>query len=204
MLAAAVAHPTPAARPARRVFECIARDDPEREEVERFIAGVYRRHYGARIANWAPTLVAVRIDGRLAAAAGYRHARESLYVEHYLDAPVEQLIAAQSGERVRRDEVVEVGHFASTHAGEGRRMLLRLARHLAEAGCTWVASTATQELRDLLACLGLAPCALAIADPRRLGADAGDWGRYYDHAPVVVAGHLPRSLALLEARGRGG
>jgi hypothetical protein len=184
------------------VFECIERDDPDREEVERFIAHVYRRHFGARIAQWAPTLVAQRIDGQLVAAAGYRSAREALYLEHYLDAPVEQLIAAHAGTRVDRRDVVEVGHFASTRSGEGRRLLLHLARHLAHAGFLWVVSTTTQELRTLLGHLGLDALALAPADPRRLGAEALDWQRYYDHTPVVVAGHLPRSLPTLDRHGR--
>ena len=42
--------------------------------------------------------------------------------------------------------------------------------------------------------LGLPLLALAKADPARLGAHAGDWGRYYEAQPVVVAG--PIRLAL--------
>ena len=36
--------------------------------------------------------------------------------------------------------------------------------------------------------------ALAAADPARLGADAGVWGRYYDTGPVVVAGKIRTAL----------
>ena len=184
----------------RRRFATIARSDPRRMQVERFIGGVYGRQYGARIDRWAPTLVTLCTDGRLAAAAGYRRAIEPLFLERYLGLPVEDAIAAQAGHRVARRNIVEVGHFVSTLPGEGRRLLLALARHLAGQGCHWVVSTATRELRVLLTRMGLRPFALAPANPRCLGDEAADWGRYYDHAPVVVAGDLAGSLATLERR----
>jgi len=202
-----VSHPEPtsilthgAGRLPRRRLDRIARDDARRPAVESFIAGIYRERYEASVEHWAPTLVALRTDDRLVAAAGYRRADTPLYVEHYLDASVEQAIAALTGHRVERRQVVEVGHFASAQPGEGRRLLLLLARHLAGTGCRWVVSTATRELRELLIRVGLTPFALAPADPSRLPGGASGWGRYYDHAPVVVAGDLARGLAALERK----
>ncbi|HEX4882844.1 MAG TPA: thermostable hemolysin [Casimicrobiaceae bacterium] len=191
------------ARIPRRRLDAIERDDPRRAAIEGFVAGVYRRHYGARIAHFAPTLVALCTDGRLAAAAGYRRALEPLYLEHYLDVPVEAAIAAHTGHRVSRSDIWEVGHFASTQPGEGRRLMQLLARHLAGLGCRWVVSTATRELRELLIRVGLTPYALAPADPSRVPEGAAHWGGYYEHAPVVIAGDLPRALATL-ARHRNG
>ncbi|GIK86254.1 MAG: hypothetical protein BroJett026_17350 [Betaproteobacteria bacterium] len=187
----------------RRRLEIVHRHEVRRGAIERFVAGVYRRRYGARIVHWAPVLVALRTDGRLVAAAGYRRADAPLYLERYLDVPIEHALAACTGMPVARALVCEVGHFASAVPGEGRRLMRMLARHLAAAGLQWVASTATRELRELLFRIGLTPCALAPADPARLGSDAEDWGDYYEHAPVVVAGELARGLAALE-RGRRG
>jgi hypothetical protein len=184
-------------RPTPR-FATLRIGDPCRADVEAFIAAIYERRYGARIAEWAPTLVASFQGGRVSAAAGYRRSIQPLFLERYLDRPIERAITECTGERVSRAEIVEVGHFASSHPGEGRRLMLPLAQHLSAIGCRWVVSTTTQALRTLMCRLGLAPLAIGAADPRRLGAGAEDWGRYYDHAPVVVAGHLPRSLATLE------
>jgi hypothetical protein len=64
----------------------------------------------------------------------------------------------------------------------------------------WVVSTLTQELQHLFVRLGIAPLALGMADPALLGADAADWGSYYDHRPVVVAGRLDLSLRALARR----
>ena len=177
-----------------------ARDDPLRAEVEAYIDGVFRERYDARIAAWAPTLVATCSNGQFLAAAGYRRATEALFLERYLDMPIEEAIAAHAGERVSRQQIFEVGHFASRQAGEGRRLMLLLGLHLARNGCRWVVSTATRELRALLLRTGLTPFALAAADPGRLAAGAADWGSYYDHAPVIVSGDLARSLAILVKR----
>jgi hypothetical protein len=183
-----------------RRFDVVRRGDARRAQVEDFIATVYRSHYGGRIPCWAPTLVTSSIDGRLAAGAGYRPAGETLYLERYLAMPVEHAIAAHAGTRVDRNSIVEVGHFASSNAGEGRRLMRWLAGHLAGLGCRWVVCTATRELRELLVRLGVRPYALAPADPAQAGEDAADWGRYYDHLPVVIAGDLLRSLAVLARR----
>jgi hypothetical protein len=174
---------------------------PQRDRIEACIVDVYRGRYGARICHWAPTLVGLVGDGRILAAAGYRDASGPLFLERYLAAPVEAVIAARAGARVTRREIVEVGHFAASEAGEGKRLLPVLARHLSQCGYRWVVSTATRELRVLLAHLGMRPLALARADPGPLGADAADWGSYYEHEPIVVAGDLRRSLPVIE-RGR--
>ena len=171
---------------------------PARDRLEAYVAAVYRSHYGARVTHWAPTLVALAAERRILAAAGYRDGAEALFLERYLDAPIERAIAAHTGTRVERREIVEVGHFAAEQPGDGRRLLPVLARHLAERGYRWVVSTATRELRVLLARLGMRPLALARADPAVLGADAADWGCYYEHEPVVVAGDLLRSLPVIE------
>jgi len=183
---------------AARSFFVAAADAPDRARLESYIAGIYRSHYDARIGQWAPTLVGLAAEGRVLAAAGYRDASGPLFLERYLEAPIEAVIAARTGTRVARSEIVEVGHFAAGQPGEGRRLLPVLARHLARLGYRWVVSTATRELRVLLAHLRMRPLALGRADPDELGADAAQWGCYYDHEPIVVAGDLLRSLPLIE------
>jgi len=191
----------PDARAPERSLAVVESGAPQRDRIEACIADVYRSRYGARVSHWAPTLVGLIGDERILAAAGYRDAAEPLFLERYLAAPIEEVIAARTGARVTRREIVEVGHFAAAYAGEGKRLLPMLARHLSQRGYRWVVSTATRELRVLLAHLGMRPLALARADPGPLGADAADWGGYYEHEPIIVAGDLLRSLPVIE-RGR--
>lgn len=170
-------------------------DAPTRPAVEAFIRAIYAAAYGAAINTWAPMLVTLETGGEIRAAAGYRGADAPLYLERYLRQPIQRAIAQVAGTPVARGEIVEVGHFASARAGEGRRLMLALGRHLSACGYRWVVITATRELRSLFARLGIASIALGAADPRALGAGAASWGSYYEHAPVVLAGELLPNLA---------
>ena len=180
--------------------------DPARPRVEEFIRHVYDERYGARVRQFAPVLVSLRDgaapDAPVLAAAGYRVATQPLFLEHYLDVPIEHALAVDAA-RPPRERIVEVGHLAAVRAGEGRRLILRLAQHLAGLQVEWVVSTLTEELRHLFTRMGVVPRALGAADPARLGQAAHDWGRYYDHHPVVLAGHLPLAMRRLAERARG-
>jgi hypothetical protein len=92
---------------------------------------------------------------------------------------------------------VEVGHLAAMRAGAGRVLMPLLGAHLADLGFDWVVSTATCELRNLFARIGLEPLVLGVADPTVLGADAVQWGSYYTHRPLVLAGSIEAGMTRL-------
>ena len=169
-------------------------DDPHRGEVENFIQAIYARHYDAQVLHFTPVLVGLREHGELLSAAGYRGAAdESLFLERYLPAPVDTLLARHMGAPLARRRIAEVGHLAARRSGEGRRLIRLLAPRLAAEGYDWVVGTVTQELRSMLLRLGIAPVILGVADPAALGDDeAALWGSYYEHQPLVVAGQLRR------------
>ncbi len=177
------------------------RGDPGRAEVEAFVAGVFARRFDATLRDFAPCLVSLHDGDGIVAAAGYRRAGDGpLFLEHYLEAPVEQLLAPAAGSAPPRPAIVEVGHLAAARAGEGRQLIRLLGVHLAAQGFQWVVSTLTEELRHLFVRLGVAPLALGRADPHLLGDAARGWGTYYDHSPVVLAGYLPQALRQLARR----
>jgi len=176
--------------------------EPQRDAVEAFIRRVYADRYGASIANFAPVLVSLAdAAGGIAAAAGYRGAgAEPLFLERYLAGPVEEALADGAGRKPVRAQVVEVGHLAAAQPGAGRRLVLLLGPHLAHQRFRWAVATLTSELLQLFGRLGIAPIALAPADPARLGADAALWGSYYEHEPVVLAGEIQPALRRLARR----
>ena len=170
-------------------------ESPRRQEAESFIRGVFHRHHEAFVRAFAPNLLLLEQQERVIAAVGWRGAdQEPLFLEHYLDEPVEILMERLTGQVFSRERVVEVGHLASEKPGGSVQVIVSLARHLACEGYEWVVFTATRELVRIFTKLGLPLLALAKADPARLGAQARDWGRYYDAQPIVVAG--PIRLAL--------
>lgn len=181
-------------------------NDPRRADVEAFIGRIYAQRFGARLTAFAPTLVCLRdpLSQHILAAAGYRRAHEgTLFLQRYLNAPIGQLLALhQGGSPVAPDSIFEVGHLAAGQSGAGRHLIFLLAHHLAVQGASWVVSTLTEELRHLFVRLGVTPLALGRADARVLGEAAAEWGSYYDHHPLVLAGQVQQALRLLERRQR--
>jgi len=167
---------------------------PGRARVERFVAEVYRRRFDACVPGFAPVLVALEDESGIAAAAGYRRASRRLHLERYLDLPIEAAIGAVAGSVPERWRIVEVGHLSSARVGAGRRLMALLALHLTGLGAAWVAATATAELRTMLTRIGVRSLELAGADPNAVGLERSAWGRYYDHAPRVLAGDLRVNL----------
>ena len=191
--------PAPRAAPARAPqarLEPLHRTHPQRREFEDFIAARFARAYGARLTHFLPHLLGVKDGlGRWQAAAGYAAAgAQPLFLEQYLDQPVELALAAALGAPIARGSVVEVGNLAANSAGMARSLIPQLARHLHRMGYRWVAFTATRALRNSFHRLGLKPVPIAAADPARLAEGGAHWGSYYDQDPVVVAGKISLGL----------
>ncbi|MBL8274368.1 MAG: thermostable hemolysin [Xanthomonadales bacterium] len=184
-------------------MRCFGPVAPERAAIEGFIAARYSAAFGARLRRFMPWLATFEDDaGELHAALGLRAADlEPLFIERYLDLPVEDAIGALCGEVVPRASIIEVGNFAARHAGDTRRMIHALVERLADCDYRYVVFAATAGLRNAFARLGLAPVALATADPLRLGAERADWGNYYAGDPQVLVGDLESGFAWLAARG---
>lgn len=168
---------------------------PRRGEVEFFIRAIFARHYGASVASFAPHLLMLEQDDRITAAAGWRNAAGGpLFLEHYLDRPIETVVAQLIGRPVLRAHIAEVGNLAADKPGSSLPIFTDLAVRLDRRGHEWVVFTATHELVGIFARLGLPLLVLGKAAPLRLGADAAAWGRYYETEPIVVLGRIRQGL----------
>ncbi len=176
--------------------------DPRRAQVEDFIRAVFVRTYGARVHRMMPRLLAFRDrGGELLGALGVRSAAaRPLFLEAYLDSPVEACIAARVPGAVTRAGVVEIGNLALAEPGHARTVIKAVTAFLRNADLDWVVFTAVSTLRNAFYRLGLDPVPLAPADPARLGAAAADWGRYYETRPVVYAGSVQQGVAGLTSQ----
>ena len=174
--------------------------DAGRESVERFIADVYLHRYGARLRSFLPHLLAYEDSaGSLVAAVGLRSGREGeLFVEQYLDAPIEWAMPLRGITRaVDRRAVVEVGNFAATTPGIARELIVQLAHLLHEARMDWVLFVATQQLRNAFQRLHLSTVELAEARADHLRELCSDWGDYYASRPRLMCGNVAEGMALL-------
>ncbi len=168
-----------------------------------FIRRRFNQAHRAQVSHFMPQLFGLQSeDGSLHGAAGCRRADSGpLFLERYLDVPIEQAIFERSGVEVARHQIVEVGNLAASGQGTARALIVKLTRQLALQGFRWVTFTGTQEVLNSFHRLGLAPQSLGLADPARMGESLADWGRYYDSAPQVVFGEiLPAHRQLLDAQ----
>lgn len=181
--------------PATARLRLVERGDPARERLERHIHDSYARTYGADLRHFLPTLIGLEsADQRVLGAMGLRRAAaERLFLEQYLDTPVERVLAERLGHPVGRRDVVELGNLAAGSPGAARTLIVALAGYLRGAGVHWVVLTAVPSVRNAFRRMNLFLIDLAAADGARLGAERASWGSYYDHHPTVVACNVEHS-----------
>ena len=180
--------------------------DPGRDELEAYVRARFASKHGAQVRTFMPTLVAFRNRrGELSGVTGIRGAHEGpLYLEHYLDQPIEaRLLAAvraQSPEwsvdrggirAIGRDEIVEVGNLAGASCRAAVRMVAQLPLFLMQRRYAWIVFTATSAVRQILQGFGAPLIELGRADPASVAGASDAWGRYYETDPRVFAGYLP-------------
>lgn len=160
-----------------------------RSELEAAIAQKFERIYGARLSHFLPQLMRVEVSGKVGAVVGICPASNNeLFLERYLDRPVEQAIAAQFGTPIDRMQVVEIGNLASDIPGLACSLFAVLACVLSLSGFRWVACTATPQVERMLGKLGLASMSVCPANPEQLAGGSVDWGDYYASQPRVIVG----------------
>lgn len=176
-----------------------------RAEAEQLIEGVYASTFAVRLTSHFPVLIAViDEDNRVVAAAGCRRADdEPLFLEQYLDEPIEHALWRQAGKPVVRSEVMEIGSLAATGVGPAAQMLFAaLAAFLYEEGAVYAVATATCRLRSAFRAFGFGADEIAPAKLTKLPNGGADWRGYFKHDPVVVWGHVASGVGGARAGAR--
>jgi hypothetical protein len=163
-------------------------DSPERKAAELFIKTVYDSRYGAKLPDLFPSRLMAHVDeqGGIICAAGVRTERDGFFSEVYLDTPVDQILSATSGRKIRREEIFEVSTLASRAPKITPDFIREIVCYGNENGFIWSFFTLTHRLARLVGRLGLRPVYLADADPRRIEGRQ-QWGSYYASEPKVYA-----------------
>lgn len=170
--------------------ECSGED---RKEAENFIKDAYASAYGANLEFFMPRLMKLRNNhNELLAACGMRSAKDDrLFLEKYIDKPIEQIIRESTGEDAKRNQIVEIGNLAVSANGIVRKTIIAVINRLYEEGYDWVAFTGTKKLLNSFRSLGLDPVQICKADPERLDIESRmNWGSYFDNEPVVMIGNI--------------
>ena len=165
---------------------------PQRDEFEAFIQERFRQAHNAEINQFMPELFGLKDGaGTLCAVTGARLATSGpLFLENYLDKPIELAIEDVASRAVDRQGIVEVGNLAASNLGSARLSIITITWLLAMGGLEWVAFTGNTNLVNSFHRLGLRPVKLCAADSLRLGEERHTWGTYYDTQPNVHVGDI--------------
>jgi hypothetical protein len=163
-----------------------------------FVADRFDRVHSATPCLDYPAWIQIRDQSRRPSATlGFRDASEGpLFLEAYLDQPIEALVSAALDKDIDRSEIVEIGCLAAIPSRSLIELWCETAETLRESHRVAVA-TLTRPLRSMFARVGIPFVELHMADPARL-ADAESWGRYYQLDPVICCGEIAQGAALLE------
>lgn len=180
----------------------VQRTDPERLRLERFIHRRFAEHYGAHVSDFLPVLLGI-FDARrrIQAALGLCGCGSgALFLEHYLDRPVEAELTAQVQQPVARTRIVEIGNLACSARGATRALVCAMADYLLQSKFEWIACTMGPYVANTFRRLGLPLLDLGPAERSRLpAAERERWGSYYAQQPRVMAGRIRDAARILPA-----
>lgn len=162
----------------------------DRQEVEQFIHDVFAHTYGADVHQFMPQLITLRNEhNELVAAFGMRKAdKEPLFLERYLDAPIETVMSNRFNRTITRNQITEIGNLAVSNPRNAGMLIANIIQHSLEINIEWCVATAHHSLQNGLIKGGRDVYALQAADKARLSpAEQAVWGSYYDNSPQVVA-----------------
>ena len=183
-------------------FELHGPATPGREQIEAFIVERFHTAYQARVSHFFPWLLSMQCLGTCSAVAGIRPAKQAgLFLEQYLDEPVEDELSRVLEAAVARASIVEIGNLVADKKGSSHLLFLVFTAALHKAGYRWLVFTATRGLRNNLNKLGLSLHALGNADQSRLDAQGqAQWGAYYQSNPQIMACSLEQGMQIISSR----
>lgn len=166
------------------------RNAPDRAKIEQFIHGIFYQVCGAKVRFFLPTLISLRDQGgRIVAACGIRSAGvERLFLENYMDKPVEQALSEKTGSSVMRSDIVEIGNFSVAETGMARALISAIFDQLHATSKQWAVFTTVQILYNSMVKQNIFPTILCNADIECLPlSERSEWGSYYQQNPQVMA-----------------
>lgn len=179
----------------------VTRQDDAYDAVCHFVHDQYRHHFDCDLKQFMPSHLVLFQDNEILAVAGFRAAdTEPLFLEQYLDVPIETFIDSRLGRAPGREKIVEVGGFAAKDHSSALQLMLALSLKLYDLGFECLVCAANSPIRRCLKLSGFIWEVLGEVDPSRVDARANNWGRYYQSRPQLLAGVIPQNNAQLKAR----
>jgi len=169
----------------------------ERLAVEDYIATHFNRTYAAEVSSFLPLLFTMKCQQNYSATLGLRSAQHApLFLEQYLDAPIEDKLVEHFAEPIHRHHIVEIGNLVATQRGASYLLFVLVAAILSKVGVRWLTFTATEQVQHILKRLKFKTYALTTATESQLQSSE-NWGSYYQQNPCVMVGDLRQTHDLI-------
>jgi hypothetical protein len=169
------------------------------QQATTFIKAGFARNYNAVISEFMPYLMTIA-DSKITAVMGIRPATAPLFIEQYLERPIETTLGDSA---LKREHIVEVGNLVSDNRHNTLSLFIVVTRTLYCAGYQQMVFCATGKVAAILRRVGASLDPIVEADSQRVGASLAQWGSYYEHHPTVMrldlaqANHLISNSPLL-------
>ncbi|MCP3849789.1 MAG: thermostable hemolysin [Gammaproteobacteria bacterium] len=162
----------------------------ERHLTESFIHDIFHLYYRADIQHFLPFLLKINNNKtQIIAALGFRPAYDAaLFLERYLQKPIEQVLSGTYKQPIDRKDVVEIGNFAIGERGAARTLIVALTGFLFAAQYKWCAFSISTPLINSFRKMGIELETLAPANNDFMSQYEKDsWGKYYEQKPLVMS-----------------
>ena len=203
----AVRLPTQSEADTKALLQLVKSSDTQRASIEQFIASGFAKAYQADVHSFMPNLLGVSRAGEWQAVLGLRcaakgtaksAAKTKLFIEQYLPAPVEQLLATH-GMHAERSQLIEIGHLYAINRQSLLQLFVLTAYALDQLNYRYLLCAATTQVRGILSRHGIELTELGEAKAEALGEDAASWGSYYDTNPKVCVMDLAAVTRLIHS-----
>jgi hypothetical protein len=178
-------------------FHLVDQHSPKRSAHEAYIAQRFSQQYGATVRDFLPYFISLSNGQDLCASVGLQAAaKRALFLEQYLNMPVQQAISSVFLCPIDRAKIIEIGNLVATRSGSSYFLFAAMTQVLHEAGFQWLIFTATHQVKKIINKMGFNPIELCEADANKLS-NKSNWGSYYENNPSVLAGNLNSAYTLL-------
>ena len=109
-------------------------EDNARSAIESFVAQIFLKRHDAVLSSFMPQLWADGLDSSsISCAVGLRPVKDTpLFLEQYLEEPIDYILSKMTDDNVCRNNIVEIGNLASSSAGNSRKLFIFLVHYLAQ------------------------------------------------------------------------
>lgn len=169
----------------------------DRKDNEQFVKAGFVRAYDAHIDVNMPYLLSLKQQERQA-TLGFRDGSSPLFIECYLQQPIEQHDYFNT-QQVIREDIVEVGHLFSNSQQLTLPLFALTALFLKSLGYKYFVFSGTQRVIQIIERSGVKFTFLSEAKKEHLTGSQGDWGNYYKTHPKVVALQLDVAIETIKS-----